>query len=709
MCHNAPMGHLLGMVTADMGHTNLEVATAGGDGFMCLWCAVSYLMGMVLNCNPHWCSAELPVSPREAAANRLNAGLGAAMNSSPSKMRSGNQYSGQHQAEPAASPNEYSQRQYNQRQVPGGGYSNARPQSEAQAYPEVLSFRDGPAAVGWAPAADSRQQASSQAAMLNQPPARQVTDTVGASAAVQLAAGVSLTAETTTFKETAPAAATKRKKSGNPFSKASKAQQQQASQQPPEVRSPPQEQGQGTGRRKTSTTTFGMRLSGSMMAAFNGWLVNEAVTAATTAATTAAAAAFSPEAPAGSPAAAPGQPRAARISSGDDGAAAAVAGTPSKWSLSGLLARATSLERQHHIIPEAPGGAGAGRGHAAASGLQAPSGDSSLDDDYSPHRHLNLGFMCSSNSSTDDESLGGVDDISSGEEAEAAAAATASASGTGSTRRRRKAAGTAAAGLQPAVGSGSSYVFVQRPEVAKKVKAVRRVLLWQDPAASWRVLGCGLYLVMLVGYIPEALHYMQLTTLLPGVALLYLGYNLTKPWAIRGYCRLAGRSSGPPTAKLATFEAAAADHIIHFSGRAAAELGIWTLAVLSLVHRALRGRRFTTSAWTVVTLWFLLLISELRVMDQTLLAMFAYLGLFTVPWMYNKFKHTIDTVVYETINFLTLLVVHAERWAYALALLAGGLVWQLLESEEGSLVVRATAAALAATAVLVWRVAVADL
>jgi hypothetical protein len=33
--------------------------------------------------------------------------------------------------------------------------------------------------------------------------------------------------------------------------------------------------------------------------------------------------------------------------------------------------------------------------------------------------------------------------------------------------------------------------------------------------------------------VPAALHYMQLTTLLPGLALLYLAYNMAKPWAIR--------------------------------------------------------------------------------------------------------------------------------------------------------------------------------
>jgi hypothetical protein len=32
--------------------------------------------------------------------------------------------------------------------------------------------------------------------------------------------------------------------------------------------------------------------------------------------------------------------------------------------------------------------------------------------------------------------------------------------------------------------------------------------------------------------------------------------------------------------------------------------------------RALRARRFTTSCWTFVALWLLLLVSELRVVNQ---------------------------------------------------------------------------------------------
>lgn len=95
---------------------------------------------------------------------------------------------------------------------------------------------------------------------------------------------------------------------------------------------------------------------------------------------------------------------------------------------------------------------------------------------------------------------------------------------------------------------------------------------------------------------------------------------------------------------------------------------------------------------------------------QTLLAMLAYAGLFSVPWLYSKFRPVIDAVVYDGLHLLTLLVVHAERWAYGLAALAAALVWQMMASADGSgsLVVQGSAAAGAGLAVLVWRVAVAE-
>lgn len=92
--------------------------------------------------------------------------------------------------------------------------------------------------------------------------------------------------------------------------------------------------------------------------------------------------------------------------------------------------------------------------------------------------------------------------------------------------------------------------------------------------------------------------------------------------------------------------------------------------------------------------------------------MVAYAGCFCVPWMYQQFRTAIDKVVYDTLHFLTLLLVNAERWAYAVAILAAALTWQVLEPAEpgsgASLVVRCTASGIAGIAVLLWRVLVSE-
>src|SRR5690348_15868271 len=92
---------------------------------------------------------------------------------------------------------------------------------------------------------------------------------------------------------------------------------------------------------------------------------------------------------------------------------------------------------------------------------------------------------------------------------------------------------------------------------------------------------------------------------------------------------------------------------------------------------------------------------------QTLLAMTAYAGLFCAPWLYKQFRTVIDMVVYDILHFVTLLLVNAERWAYALAALAAALTWQLLEPSDGaisaSIVLRCTASGADRLTVLLWR------
>lgn len=433
------------------------------------------------------------------------------MSTSPSKTRDGKQYAGyQQQHETSGSPRDYSPRQYSNNQQPGqqqylqqqqqcGRGPNGNEQG-AQYYPQVPTYDgQGFTATGALPAGYMPQQNNSWAGDAQQP-----AGAATAAAAVHLAAGVSLMTETVTSAGTPAAAALKKKKSGSLFSKSSKKQQQQQPQlqKPEQVQSPPlQDQGHNSSRRKTSTTTFGMRLSGSVMAAFNGWLVNEAMIAAASAATAAFA---EPAADNGAAVAGQSGPGITRCGSqGEDGAAGATT-TPSKWSLAGLLACTTSLEKQQQqqAGQRSLGGSELGTNTAKRhrTAVQSQDSISSMDEEYMPEDEHQLGR--SSSGSTHDSDLGDVDAINSDYEAEAAALA-AAASG-GSRRRKRLAGAVAAAlGLHSRSSSESSFVFVQRPDVARKVKAVRGVLLWHDSSASWKALGLGLYLVMLVGYIPQ--------------------------------------------------------------------------------------------------------------------------------------------------------------------------------------------------------------
>lgn len=305
-------------------------------------------------------------------------------------------------------------------------------------------------------------------------------------AAVQLAAGVSLTAQTTTIEH----AVTKTKKSSKLFGKGS-SKQQHEQQTSPE-----------TARQKSTTTTFGMRLGGSMMAAFNGWLVNEAVHAATTAAT----AAFSPAPAADEQTPSPATKRQGSRRSGRGGEDAGATVTPSRWSLSGLLARSTSIEQQRQQV-------NAGVATEAAAVPPSCSNSSSSDEDYAPSDQ-SVGMMRTSSNSTDDSSSSGsVDPISREEVAEAAAIAAA----TIADKRQ------GAAGLLTAVFGHPSRrgTVAQQPGVSQKVKAVKKALLWQHKSVSWRVLGCGLYLILLIGYIPKGAH-ASLNGILPANAMVLL-------------------------------------------------------------------------------------------------------------------------------------------------------------------------------------------
>jgi hypothetical protein len=162
-------------------------------------------------------------------------------------------------------------------------------------------------------------------------------------------------------------------------------------------------------------------------------------------------------------------------------------------------------------------------------------------------------------------------------------------------------------------------------------EAVRALLLWRSLGASLRALGVGLYLILLVGYLPAGLEYMQITSFLPGTAIVFLGYNLAKRPLTAGYAKVTGAPRDSVRRALARGESRVAARAGAAASAGARGLARWAAGALALAARALRGRSFTGTVWTFACLWALLLLSELRLVPQILLAMIAYASLFAVP------------------------------------------------------------------------------
>ncbi|GBF89964.1 hypothetical protein Rsub_02668 [Raphidocelis subcapitata] len=234
-------------------------------------------------------------------------------------------------------------------------------------------------------------------------------------------------------------------------------------------------------------------------------------------------------------------------------------------------------------------------------------------------------------------------------------------------------------------------------------EAVRALLLWHDKTASARALGGGLYAILLLGSLPRGLDYLQATSLLPGAALLLLAYNAAKRPALAGYARATGASADGAAAALAAAEQRALARAGGAARSLAAAAGSWAGGVASLAGRALAARSPTGSAVTFGFCWTLLLISELRILPQLLLALLAYASLFALPWACSQFKRPLDAALAETVHVLTLLLLGSSRVSLALAGGAGLGAWELAGGSGASLVVRATLATVSALSVLVWR------
>lgn len=97
---------------------------------------------------------------------------------------------------------------------------------------------------------------------------------------------------------------------------------------------------------------------------------------------------------------------------------------------------------------------------------------------------------------------------------------------------------------------------------------------------------------------------------------MYMAYNLTKPTATRWYARVTRRPRGDMRAAVSAAETAVMTRMSNAYDAGSKAASEWAGAAAVLAHRSLRGHKFSTTVWTVATLWALMFLSELRLVNQ---------------------------------------------------------------------------------------------
>jgi len=129
-------------------------------------------------------------------------------------------------------------------------------------------------------------------------------------------------------------------------------------------------------------------------------------------------------------------------------------------------------------------------------------------------------------------------------------------------------------------------------------------------------------------------------------------------------------------------------------------LGPVIAAVLVLAARLLAGANLVHSALTVAFLWLVLLLSESHAVSQSTLALLVYASAFTLPAAYRRSAEGVDAAVLQLAAAGHTVFVLADRRLVGVAAVAAAAVFWGLETS--SLVLRATAACVVLTGVLMW-------
>lgn len=59
-----------------------------------------------------------------------------------------------------------------------------------------------------------------------------------------------------------------------------------------------------------------------------------------------------------------------------------------------------------------------------------------------------------------------------------------------------------------------------------------------------------------------------------------------------------------------------------------------------------------TTVWLALTLWMTMCVGELGIVSQSVLVMYVWIALFTLPYLYRACRHALDALVEETLLFV---------------------------------------------------------
>ncbi|EIE26867.1 hypothetical protein COCSUDRAFT_59374 [Coccomyxa subellipsoidea C-169] len=253
----------------------------------------------------------------------------------------------------------------------------------------------------------------------------------------------------------------------------------------------------------------------------------------------------------------------------------------------------------------------------------------------------------------------------------------------------------------PATSDAEAALALQRQIPVERVEAL---LLWSDPYATAKVFGGGLYVLICLRHLVCGVDLLQPSSALAGAALFALLYSaLARAWSQRRPTvreMLDEEEEGSPSAAAAR-EAALQRHVAGRVRAAADAVAPVIAAVAGLVARRLSGHDSVGSTvWLALVLWLVMCIGELGIVSQSVLAMYAWIALFCLPYFYRACRHALDALVEETLLFVAEVVRGGERMTLGMA---GGVAVLVVAAVDASVFARLTLAAAGAGGVLIWR------